>query len=138
MHNNHSKEFSSFYVTNTEKMARNNTNYRTTIWTGCHLQMTVMNIPTCTDIGLEIHKEHDQIINIMCGTGMLQMGYTRNNLSYEQTVYAGDTVFVPAGTWHNITNISNTPLKLSTIYGPPHHPAGTIHRTKADSEKADY
>ena len=50
----------------------------------------------------------------------------------------GDTIFVPAGIWHNVINIGRTPLKLSAIYAPPHHPAGTVHCTKEDSEKAKY
>lgn len=53
-------------------------------------------------------------------------------MDFQQRVSMGDAIFVPAGTWHNIINVGNSPLKLSSIYAPPHHPKGTIHRTKSD------
>lgn len=126
------------YSTNVEHMAMQNSNFRTAIWTGCHLQMTLMTIPTCGEIGLEIHPDTDQIIRIEQGTAMVRMGKDKNQMDYQKNICQGDAVFVPAGTWHNMINMGRTPLKVSSIYAPPNHPRGTIHRTKADAEREEY
>lgn len=118
------------YVTNVSKAAMQNKNYRTAIWTGCFVQMTLMCIPVCSDIGLEIHEDTDQIIRIEQGTGLVQMGYCKHQLDFQRNVCPGDTIFVPAGTWHNVKNTGKTPLKVSSIYAPPHHPAGTVEHCK--------
>jgi len=108
-----------------------NQNFRTTIWTGHYLQTTLMSIPPGGEIGLEIHPDTDQFFRIEQGQGIVQMGSDRRNLNFRQTVFDDFAVFVPAGTWHNITNIGHTPLRLYSIYAPPHHPPGTVHATKA-------
>ena len=126
------------YIKNIEQMATQNQNFRTAIWTGCHLQLTLMCIPTCGDIGLEIHRDTDQFIRIEQGKAVVQMGGCPNRLEIEKTVCKGDGIFVPAGTWHNIINVGRNPLKLSSIYAPPNHPYGTVHRTKADAEREEY
>lgn len=124
------------YVTNVEQKAMNNTNFRTAIWTGRYAQMTLMSIPVCSDIGLEIHPETDQIIRIEQGMALVKMGQRKNELKFQMEVCKDDTIFVPAGTWHNVINIGRTLLKVSSIYAPPHHPAGTVHRTKEEAEAA--
>lgn len=126
------------YIKNIEHMATQNQNFRTAIWTGCHLQMTLMCIPACGDIGLEIHRDTDQFIRIEQGTAVVQMGDCPNRLEIEKTVCKGDGIFLPAGTWHNIINVGRNPLKVSSIYAPPNHPYGTVHRTKADAEREEY
>ena len=113
-----------------------NQNFRTTLWTGNYLQLTLMSIPVCSDIGLEIHPETDQIIRIEQGMALVKMGQRKNELKFQMEVCKDDTIFVPAGTWHNVINIGRTPLKVSSIYAPPHHPAGTVHRTKEEAEAA--
>lgn len=123
------------YVVNVEKMAMQNVNFRTAIWTGCHLQMTLMSIPVCSEIGLEIHNDTDQMIRVEEGMACVKMGCNRNQLGYQQDLGMGDVIFVPAGTWHNVINTGRCPLKLSTVYAPPHHQAGTVHRTKADAQR---
>lgn len=125
-------------VVNVSKKAIQNTNYRTTLWTGWYVQMTLMCIPVCSDIGLEIHKDTDQIIRIEQGSAMVKMGACESRLDFQEKVCVGDTIFVPAGTWHNVINIGRIPLKVSTVYAPPHHPIGTVHRTKEDAEDAEY
>lgn len=122
------------YVANVAQEAMKNTNYRTAFWTGEYAQMTLMSIPVDSDIGLEIHEDTDQIIRIEQGMAMVEMGDYEDQLDYQLEVRRGDTIFVPAGTWHNVINIGRMPLKLSAIYAPPHHPAGTIHRTKQDAQ----
>ena len=62
------------------------------------------------------------------------MGMDRNMNDLRQYVRIGDVIFVPAGTWHNVVNTENFPLRLSAVYGPPHHPRGTVHETKAEAE----
>lgn len=111
--------------------ALQNHNYRETVWTGCFMQMTVMCIPACSDVGLEIHENTDQIIRIEQGQCSVRMGCCPNELCFRQNLCAGECVCIPAGTWHNIINIGNNPLKLSSIYAPPHHPRGETQATKA-------
>ena len=119
------------YVVDINRATISNNNYRTTLWTGRHLQLTLMTIPPGGDIGLEVHPGTDQFLRIEQGQGIVQMGRDRNRLNFRQTVFNDFAIFVPAGTWHNLTNIGNTPLRLYSIYAPPHHPPGTIHATKA-------
>jgi mannose-6-phosphate isomerase-like protein (cupin superfamily) len=116
------------YVANIEQMGIQNSNFRTTIWTGRHLQMTLMCIPPCDEIGLEVHENIDQFIRVEQGIAVAIMGENKTNIC------KGDAVFIPAGTWHNIVNVGKKPLKVSVIYAPPNHPKGTVHRTKADAE----
>lgn len=125
------------FVTNIDKATRQNRNFRTALWTGRHLQLTLMSIPTGGEIGLEIHPDTDQFIRIESGNGMVMMGPAKNRLNFQRPVSDGYAVFVPAGTWHNIINTGNRPLKIYTIYAPPHHPHGTVHATKdiADAQE---
>lgn len=120
-------------VNNIPQMTLDNTDYRNTVWTGDYLQMTLMSIPIYSDIGPEIHKDTDQMIRIERGMAMVEMGPSQKQMNMRKRMSVGDVLFVPAGTWHNIINIGKFPLKLSSIYGPPHHPFGTIHRTKMDA-----
>ena len=119
------------FVTDIEEMTRQNTNYRTALWTGPHLQLTLMCIPSGGEIGLEVHPDTDQFLRIESGSGMTVMGSSKNRLSCRQPVSDGCAIFVPAGTWHNIVNTGACPLKLYTIYAPPHHPHGTVQSIKA-------
>lgn len=121
------------YVANIERMAIQNKNFRTAVWTGCYLQMTLMCIPPCEEIGLEIHSELDQFIRVEQGKALVMMGVYKNQLDFQRIVCRSDGVFIPAGTWHNIINIGKNPLKVSVIYAPPNHPRGTIHHTKEDA-----
>lgn len=126
------------YVTNVPRKAIQNDNFRTTLWTGKYFQMTLMSIPVCSDIGMEIHEDTDQILKVEQGLAKVKMGHCECKPDLEQELSVGDTVFVPAGTWHNVINTGWGPLKLSVLYAPPHHPAGTVHRTKEDSENNPY
>lgn len=123
---------------NVSQKALQNENYRTEIWTGCYAQMTLMCIPVCSDIGLEMHKDTDQMIRIEHGMALVKMGDCKEYLDFQKKVCKGDVIFVPAGTWHNVINVGRTPLKLSSVYAPPHHPAGTVHHTKEDAQNEQY
>ena len=124
-------------VFNIDHAAKMNPNFRTTLWTGCNMQLTLMCIPVGGDIGAEIHEDVDQFIRIESGRAAVMMGRCRDDLREKQCADDNSAVLIPAGTWHNIVNIGNTPLKLYSIYAPPQHPAGTVHRTKTDAERDD-
>ena len=119
---------------NIDRLAKANTNFRTALWTGEHLQVTLMSIPVGTDIGAEMHSNLDQFLRIEDGCGIVMMGTSECELNYRQKVNSDYAIFVPAGTWHNIINTGNRPLKIYSIYAPPQHPFDTVHKTKADAE----
>lgn len=124
-------------VINIEEAAKRNHTFRTALWTGKHLQVTLMSIPVGEDIGLEIHPNLDQFIRIEEGQGLVQMGERRDKWDLQQHVEDDDAVVIPAGTWHNLINTGNRPLKLYSIYAPPQHPRGTVHETKAKALAAE-
>ena len=121
-------------VFNIDHATKKNQNFRTTLWTGTDLQLTLMSIPVCGEIGVEMHPDVDQFIRIETGLAKILMGSGRNTLCEEATVDRNYAIIIPAGTWHNIINIGNCPLKLYSLYAPPNHPFGTIHKTKLDAE----
>ncbi|WP_343208787.1 cupin domain-containing protein [Anaerolentibacter hominis] len=125
------------FVVNIACAAIQNSFYRRVLWTGCNLQLTVMCIPPCGEIGLEMHSQTDQFIRLEEGQGVVMMGNCEDYLDFQEPVCQDEAVFVPAGIWHNIVNTGCTPLKLYTIYAPPHHPHGTIHYTKAESDASE-
>ena len=118
------------YAVNLRRAAQMNPNFRTALWTGEYLQVTLMTIPAGEDIGLERHEGLDQMLYIESGMGLLRMGCRKESLQRPIRVTAGNAVFVPAGTWHNISNMGRTPLKLFSVYAPPQHPFGTVEATK--------
>lgn len=120
------------YVIDIEEATLSNDTYRTTLWTGKNLQLTVMVIAPGDDIGLEVHEDHDQFLRVEEGRGKVQMGPAEDDLSFEQIAEDDDAIFIPAGSWHNVTNVGDEPLKLYSIYAPPEHEHGTVHPTKAD------
>ena len=122
------------FVVDINKATLANDTYRTALWTGSKLQLTLMSINPGESIGLEVHPDTDQFLRIEEGTGITVMGDAKDNLYYQQNVYNDSAVFVPAGTWHNIINTGKTPMKIYSIYAPPHHPWGTVHPTKAIAE----
>lgn len=119
------------FVIDINKATLANDTYRTALWTGKKLQLTLMSINPGDDIGLEIHPDNDQFLRIEKGTGVVMMGNSRDSLYFQQNVYDDSAIFVPAGTWHNVINTGKEPMKIYAIYAPPHHPHGTIHKTKA-------
>jgi mannose-6-phosphate isomerase-like protein (cupin superfamily) len=120
------------YVVNIEDLTVKNDKFRVTKWTGANLQMTVMSIEPGSEVGLEVHNDHDQFLRIEQGRAKVEMGDSESNLDFVREATHDDAVFVPAGTWHNLTNVGDEPLKLYSIYAPPEHDHGTIHDTYAD------
>ena len=123
---------------NLNNVARSNRFYRKEIWTGEYLQLTVMSIPVGGEVGLEMHNENDQMIGVEYGVASVYAGATKQGVKFMGNVNSDYAIFIPAGTWHNIINDGNVPLKLYSVYAPPHHPKGTVHKTKFDSDLADY
>lgn len=118
------------FVVDINKATLHNDTFRTALWTGTHLQLTLMSIPVGGDIGLEVHPHVDQFLRIESGQGLVQMGDSKENLYLRQPVFDDFAIFIPAGAWHNLINTGNKPLKLYSIYAPPNHPWGTVHQTK--------
>ena len=123
------------FIVNINQFAKMNNSFRTALWTGDWLQVTIMSIPVGEDIGIEMHPDTDQLIKIEDGYARIMTGKSENALNYQKTVSAGYAVIIPAGTWHNVINTGKRPLKVSSVYAPPHHPFGTVQRTKCDAEK---
>ena len=120
------------YVVDIEEATLENENFRTALWTGKHIQMTVMSIPVGGDVGLEIHKHEDQFLRVEQGRALVRMGPKEDEVTFEEEVGDDWAILVPVGLWHNIINIGDEPLKIYSIYGPPHHEFGTVHKTQAD------
>ena len=120
-------------VENIEDWTKANENYRTTVWTGEKMQLTLMTIQPGDDIGLEVHPDVDQFLRIESGKGLCQMGPAEDNLNFEKEVEDDFAILVPANTWHNVINTGDKPLKLYTLYAGPDHLPGTVHPTHQDA-----
>ena len=123
------------YTGNIIDRARRNTFFREVVATGPHSQVVVMTIPPGGEIGLETHTELDQVLVVVDGTGVADLDRQRPG-----AIDAGTLIQVPAGTLHNVVNTGPVDLRLYTVYAPPAHAEGTIHRTKAeaDLDEADH
>lgn len=121
------------FVVNIDQATKQNTNFRTALWTGHYLQLTLMSINVGEDIGLEIHPDVDQFIRVEQGQGLVKIGDNKCCLDFQRYVYDDYVIFIPAGKWHNLINTGNIPLKLYSIYAPPEHPHGTVHVVKPEN-----
>lgn len=123
------------FAVDIEEASKQNNNFRLALWTGKYLQLTLMSINVGEDIGLEIHPDLDQFIRIEEGRGLVMMGDRKDMMDFHANVSDDYAFIIPAGKWHNLINTGNRPIKLYSIYAPPQHPHGTIHRTKKDAEE---
>ncbi|MBD7907913.1 cupin domain-containing protein [Sporosarcina gallistercoris] len=121
------------FVINIDEATKQNNTFRTALWTGNHLQLTLMSIKAGEYIGLEMHPNVDQFLRVEQGQGIVQIGENRDDLSFQREIFDDSAIIIPAGMWHNVINTGNVPLKLYSIYAPPNHPFGTVHQTKADA-----
>jgi len=126
------------YVVDIERATLANDTFRTAVWTGTHLQLTVMSIEPGGEIGLEAHHDRDQFLRVESGQGRVQMGQAKDELTFDREVADDWAILVPAGSWHNVTNIGQESLKIYSLYGPPEHPPGTVHATKAEADAAEH
>ncbi len=121
------------YVDNIEKLTEDNNYFRQVLFTGQHQQLVVMSLLPNEEIGMEVHDVTDQFFRVEQGEGKVIMN------GEEKTIKEGDAIIIPAGAQHNVVNTSSTlSLKLYTIYSPPHHKDGTIHKTKAEAEADEH
>lgn len=125
------------FVVNIDEATKQNDTFRTALWTGKHLQLTLMSLNVGEDIGLEMHPDLDQFIRLEQGRGIVRMGDSKDKLDFQANVRDDFAFIIPAGKWHNLINTGNIPLKLYSIYAPPQHPYGTVHETKADAQAAE-
>lgn len=119
------------YFGNIEELTDKNTDFRRVLYSGMHLQLVLMSLEPGQEIGGEIHAETDQFFRIEDGKGLIVIdGVTHK-------IRSGDGVVVPAGAHHNLICTGHDPLRLYTIYGPPHHRDQLVQKTKAEAETAD-
>lgn len=126
------------FVINIEDATLQNENYRLALWTGELLQVTLMSIPVGGDIGGEVHGENDQFLRLESGKGKVVMGESEDDITFEREVRDDDIILIPKGLYHNVTNIGEEPMKIYSIYGPAHHPEGTVHSTKENAEEEEH
>lgn len=116
------------YVDDIEGRTEDNRDFRRVVYTGKHLQLVLMSIPVDGEIGEEIHDEGDQFFRVEEGEGEVMIDGRTTRIA------SGSAIVIPAGARHNIVNAGDEPLKLYTLYGPPHHADGTVHQTKAEAD----
>ena len=126
------------WIGDIEQTTLDNETFRAVLFTGDHTQLTVMRLAPGEDIGREAHPHLDQFLRIEQGEGRVELGATEEQIDETHKVGDNWAVIVPAGVWHNIVNTGAGELKLYSLYSPPEHPSGTVHRTKADSEAAEH
>ena len=117
------------YVDDIEQATVANTDFRRVLYTGKNLQLVLMTLPPGCDIGEEVHEDRDQFFRIEEGEGVVRIDGVDNPVADDFAV------IVPAGARHNVINSGEAPLKLYTIYGPPEHRDGVVHRDKEQAER---
>ena len=116
------------FVDDIEKLTVENDDFRRVLYTGHHLQLVLMTLKPGEEIGEEVHEDRDQFFRVEEGSGEVLIDGKRTPIEDD------DAIIVPAGALHNVVNTGKAPLRLYTIYGPPEHVDGTVHKTKADAE----
>jgi mannose-6-phosphate isomerase-like protein (cupin superfamily) len=125
------------WVDDIEQVTLANDTFRTVLFTGTNLQLTVMHLQPGEEIGWEMHDDLDQFLRVESGTGRLDVGTSKDAIDERHDVSDDWATIIPGGTWHNVVNTGDEPLKLYSLYAPPEHPDGTVHRTKAEADAAE-
>jgi len=121
------------FVDNIEALTEDNDDFRRVLYTGHHLQLVLMALKPGEEIGEEVHEDRDQFFRVEDGNGHVVIDGARHAIEDD------DAIVVPAGARHNVINTSSTSaLRLYTVYSPPNHPEGTVHKTKADALAAEH
>lgn len=115
-----------------------NENFRTVLFTGEHTQLTVMRLTPGEEIGWESHHDRDQFLRLEQGRARVEFGKTKDAVDETHEVEDDWAFIVPAGIWHNVVNIGDDDVKLYSLYSPPEHPDGTVHRTKAEADADEH
>lgn len=116
------------FIGDIEDRTDDNGHFRRVIYTGAHMQLVLMSLQPGEDIGLETHQDTDQFFRVAEGTGVVSID------GNEAPIASDSGIVVPARARHNVKNTGPKPMKLYTIYAPPHHEDGTVHHTKTDAE----
>lgn len=119
------------FVDDIEKLTTENKDFRRVLYTGQNLQLVLMAIPPGDEIGEEVHDDRDQFFRVEKGKGEVLIDGKRSKIEDD------DAIIVPAGARHNVVNTGDEPLKVYTLYGPPEHRDGTVHKTKAEADAAE-
>jgi mannose-6-phosphate isomerase-like protein (cupin superfamily) len=120
------------FIADIEDRTEKNRDFRRVIYTGPHMQLVLMSILPGEEIGEEVHEHTDQFFRVEEGEGEVSMG------GHDTRIESDTAIVVPAGTRHNIRNTGHEPLKLYTLYAPPQHAVGTVHRTRAEAEVEEH
>ncbi len=126
------------WVDDVERATLENTDFRRVLFTGTGTQLTVMRLAPGEEIGVEMHDHLDQFLRIEQGRARVTFGPSADQVAEEHDVGDDWAVIVPGGVWHNVINTGDQDLKLYSLYSPPEHPDGTVHRTKADADAAEH
>ncbi|HEX6111924.1 MAG TPA: cupin domain-containing protein [Geminicoccaceae bacterium] len=116
------------YVGDIEEAAESNEDFRRVLYTGAHLQLVLMTLQPGEAIGEETHQDRDQFFRVEEGEGEIVIDGSRHRIEDDFGA------LVPAGARHNVINTGDEPLRLYTLYGPPEHRDGVVHRTKAQAD----
>ena len=119
------------FVDDIEDLTESNKDFRRVLYTGKHLQLVLMTLQPGEEIGEEVHEDHDQFFRVEKGKGEVWIDGERTKIKSD------DAIIVPAGAKHNVINTGDKSLKLYTLYGPPDHKDGVVHKTKADAEASE-
>jgi mannose-6-phosphate isomerase-like protein (cupin superfamily) len=120
------------FIADIEDRTEENRDFRHVVYTGPHMQLVLMALEPGEELGEEIHENTDQFFRVEEGKGEVVIDGKETRIENDVAIV------VPAGARHNIKNTGHKPLKFYTIYAPPEHPDGTVHRTKADADKAEH
>ena len=125
------------WVGDIEQATLGNETFRTVLFTGTHVQLTVMRLGPGEDIGREVHHDRDQFLRLEAGRGRIELGASEDAVDETYEVTDAWAAVVPAGVWHNVVNVGAGELKLYSLYAPPEHPDGTVHRTRTEAQAAE-
>ena len=120
------------YIDNIEDRTKENDSFRKVLFTGTYMQLVVMSLKPGEDIGEEVHDNVDQFFRVEEGSAKVIID------GQESMVEEDMVIIVPAGSLHNVINVSDTEtLKLYTIYAPSNHPQNTEHVTREEAMLAE-
>lgn len=126
------------WVGDIEDATLTNDTFRTVLFTGEHMQLTVMRLRSGEEIGLEMHDDLDQFIRVEQGSARITLGPSKDEIAQTHDVEDDWAAIIPGGTWHNVVNTGDGDLRLYSLYTPPEHPDGTVHETKAEADAAEH
>jgi mannose-6-phosphate isomerase-like protein (cupin superfamily) len=125
------------WIDDVTRATLDNSRFRVVEYTGKHTQLTLMSLRPGEEIGWESHGHLDQFLRLEQGRARVEFGRTKDAVDETHEVEDDWAFIVPAGVWHNVVNIGTDDVKLYSLYSPPQHPDGTVHRTKAEADAAE-